>query len=106
VLQPRRTGRCYSLEGGILNKSATIRADNGLVTIRSSGIEPSALPPFLAVSSFLASYPPGVKPILFVGLTLAGGAGAPWLVTTFDYGTLSIATITRSINQFKDWFEA
>lgn len=91
-----RTGGCYSLEGGMLNKSATVRADNGLVTISSSGIDSSATPPTLRVSSFLASYPPGVRPILGVTLTLAPTAGAPWLVTTFDYGTLSIATVTRN----------
>jgi hypothetical protein len=37
-----------------------------------------------------------VKPHLRVRLTLAPTAGAPWLVTTFDYGTLSIATVTRN----------
>jgi hypothetical protein len=48
-----RTGGCYSLEGGMLNKAAIIRADDGLVTIGSSGIDSSATPPTLRVSSFI-----------------------------------------------------
>jgi hypothetical protein len=51
--------------------------------------------PTLNVTSFLASYPPGVKPLLHVKLALAPTASAPWLVTTFDYGTLSIVRVTR-----------
>src|SRR2546426_767431 len=32
-----RTG-CYSFEGGMFNKSVTVRADNGRVTITNSGL--------------------------------------------------------------------